>query len=171
MCRPAIAGHGKSSAQGSVVNQWEWLAIAADGATVVTGVAVVFALVQFFQTRKQRCRDADQWYVDRYWFLQDQKSAKWQMNGTLRSVVPLRVLHAELRLCEDELDARANGWVTNGSWAIWSPSILAFSKDQRAMAVLRGLPKEELTRLRAFISDEQDPQEIGILRQLWRGIR
>lgn len=150
---------------------WESLAVLADGATVVTGVAVAFALVQFFQARKQRCRDADQWYVDRYWKLQDQKTVKWGLHGTIKSVVPLRVLHAELMLCEDELDARANGWVTNDSWRIWSPSILAIAEDPRAMSVLHGVPIDQMTRLRKFIQDQKDPQQIGMLEQAWRGIR
>lgn len=153
------------------LNDWDWLSIAADGATVVTGVAVLFAIVQFFQSRKQRCRDADQWYVERYWQLQDKKSIRQRVSGAVVTTVPLQILHLELRLCEDELDARANGWVTNTSWAIWAPSILAVSDDARAMKMLKRLPPNELGRLRSFLQNHEDPQEIGVLKQLWRGIR
>lgn len=150
---------------------WEWLAPAADAATIVTGFAVVLAVVPFFQSRRQRRRDADRWYVDRYWMLQDQKSVKQRIDGTISSVVPLKVLHAELRLCEDELDARADGWVMNDSWTIWSPSIVALSKNSRAMKMLRALPQDEMVRLRKFLHDQKDPQSMGVLRQWLRGTR
>lgn len=154
------------------MDSWEWwLARLADGATIVTGFAVVFALVQFFQSRKQRCRDADQWYVDRYWLLQDQKSVKRRIDGSIKTVVPLHILHAELRLCEDELDARANGWVTNDSWTVWSPSIIAMANDRQAMSLLERLPRTEMVRLREYLLDSKDPQQISVLTQVWRGIK
>lgn len=152
-------------------SEWEWLSIAADGATVITGIAVLCAILQFFEARKQRCRDADQWYVERYWELQDKKSIRRRLDGSVVISVPLQTLHQELRLCEDELDARASGWVSNSSWKIWAPSILATRDSASSMALLRRLPKDELCRLRAFLVDEADPQTIWPPKQLWRGVR
>lgn len=147
------------------------LSVLADIATIVTGAAVLFAIVPFHQARKQSCRDANQWFVDRYWELQDQKRVRREWNGALSTVTPLKIRVAELRLCEDELDARAQGWVANDNWRVWSASILAHGSDQEMVSTLKALPHDELILLRSFLEHGDDPQQIGTFRQWWRGIR
>lgn len=149
---------------------WEALSAGADVATILTGLAVCLAIIPFHETRKQRARDSDQWYVDRYWALQDRKRIRHR-HGKVVAAAPLDVLFAELKLCEDELDARANGWVTNASWQIWSDSIATLRHDPKAMSVLARMPATEMLRLRAFLDDQADPQRIGLARQWWRGLR
>lgn len=146
------------------------LAAGADIATIVTGFAVCLAVVPFFETRKQRARDADQWYVDRYWMIQDRKHIR-RRGGRVIAHSPLDVLYAELKLCEDELDARANGWVTNSSWKIWADSIAALRTDHGARDLLAQMPSNEMVRLREFFIEPADPQQIGVVRQWWRGLR
>ena len=148
----------------------EGLSAWADAATIFTGLAIFLAIFPFHETRKQRARDADQWYVDRYWALQDRKRVRAR-RGRIITEAPLDVLVAELKLCEDELDARANGWVTNTSWSIWSESIGALQHNRRARDVLERMPANEMQRLRVFLRDLEDPQRIAPIQQWWRGMR
>lgn len=151
--------------------EWTWLANLANAATVVTGFAVVFALVPFFQSRKRQRQEADQWYVERYWKLQDRKRPRRRLDGSVVVENPFEVRWAELRLCEDELDARANGWITNDSWDVWTDAILAHRDDPRMTGIVARTAGDELVRLREFWQSGQDPITIGRWRQFWRGIR
>lgn len=155
----------------ATVTGWEWLSILADTATVVTGVAVVFAVVPFFQARKRERRAADQWYVERYWMLQDKKRPRRRWNGAVSVTIPFAVRWAELRLCEDELDARADGWVTNDSWSLWCVSILEHRDDPVMAGIVAKTPPNELHLLREYWRNGNDPMTIGVWRQFWRGLR
>ncbi len=147
------------------------LALLADAATIVTGLAVLFAVVPYFQSRKQRRQENDQWYVERYWHLQDRKRPTKHWNGSITVVVPFAVRYAELKLCEDELDARAHGWVTNDSWSVWKGSIYAHRDDEMMMDIVERTPRLELVRLREYLKTGVDPIEVGQWRQFWRGLR
>lgn len=86
----------------------DWLPNLANLATAIGGGAIVFALVPFFQARKHRLRDAEQWYVDRYWAIQDRMTIG-DVDGRLDKLPTLKDIYDELRLCEDELDSRRTG--------------------------------------------------------------
>ncbi|MGI0522166.1 hypothetical protein ABY45_16465 [Microbacterium maritypicum] len=147
-----------------------WLVNLANIATVFTGIAVLFAVVPYFQGRRQRMQDANNWYVERYWQLQDRKTPSKDADGTVRVIVPFEVKYAELRLCEDELDARADGRVTNDSWELWSKSILALRTDSDANEIIAATSTDELVRLRAYLADEEDPIRMGAWSRFWRGL-
>lgn len=152
-------------------DEWSWLTNLANAATVLTGVAVMFAFIPFFQARKRQRQEADQWYVDRYWQLQDLKRPRRRLNGKVIQYVPFGVRWAELRLCEDELDARANGWITNDSWALWKSAILSHRDDPAMRQILSQTPDDELVQLRRYWSTGEDPISISAWRQFWRGLR
>jgi hypothetical protein len=151
--------------------EWEWLANLANAATVLTGIAVIFAFVPFFQARKRQRQEADQWYVERYWQLQDLKRPRRRINGAIVVESSFGVRWAELRLCEDELDARANGWITNDSWKLWNGAILAHREDPMMTQIVQRTPGDELVQLRQFWSTGDDPISISPWRQFWRGLR
>ncbi|WIB63591.1 hypothetical protein [Curtobacterium sp. MCBD17_040] len=77
-------------------------------------------------------------------------------------------IYDELRLCEDELDLRRNGFLTNPTWRIWSGSIRAVKKDPAKTRVLERA--EEMTLLREYLKTESDPIEVGWLTALVRGL-
>jgi hypothetical protein len=154
-----------------VAGEWPWLTNLASAATVVTGIAVVLAVVPFFQGRKRERQQADQWYVDRYWQLQDLKRPRRRRSRQVIVAVPFAVRWAEVRLCEDELDARANGWITNDSWNLWKGSILVHRDDPEMCDLVKRSPPGELGRLREYWLTGQDPIEINRWTQFWRGIR
>ncbi|MFD3448631.1 hypothetical protein ACFDTO_28945 [Microbacteriaceae bacterium 4G12] len=139
---------------------------------MVGGIAVITAAFSFFQARKQRLRDAEQWYVERYWAIQDQIEVTESMDGPVLKKPSNKNIYDELRLCEDELDLRRNGFLTNPAWQLWSESIRAIADDSAKMSVLERVPKSELELLRAYLVDRgyKDPIGIGRWRKFWRGI-
>ena len=61
-------------------------------------------------------------YVQRYWCLMDKLSLS-ALRGTPSSEVDdedEKVVRAYLRLCEDQLELRKQGWLTNATWCLWS---------------------------------------------------
>ncbi|WP_210479596.1 hypothetical protein [Naasia sp. SYSU D00948] len=146
----------------------EWLPNLANAATALGGAAIVLALVPFMQARKQRLRDAEQWYVDRYWAIQDRIEVG-VVDGRLRKMPTAKDMYDELRLCEDELDQRKSGFITDTTWDLWSPSIAAVAEDPDKMELLRRA--DELSLLRAYLETEgKDPIEIGWVRAQLRGL-
>lgn len=145
-----------------------WLPNLANAATALGGAAIVFALVPFFQAGKQRLRDAEQWYVDRYWSIQD-RIAVDDVDGRLTKIPTMKDIYDELRLCEDELDSRKNGFITNPTWKVWSGSIRLIKGDATKMSLL--VRADEMVLLRAYLNDEADPIEMGRLRAFFRGLR
>ena len=149
--------------------EWVFATNMANVATIVTGLAVVFPVFPYFKARRQRRQDADNWCVEPYWQLQDRKTPVRNNDGTVRVDVPFEVMFAELRLCEDELDARADGRVTNNSWRLWSESILSLRDNEQSIALLDATPGE-LTQLREFLKTAKDPITNCRFKQFWRGL-
>jgi hypothetical protein len=154
------------------VNIWttfivEWLPNLANAATAIGGVGILLAILPLLQARKQRLRDAEQWYVERYWAIQDRIEVG-DLDGRLKKMPTEKDIYDELRLCEDELDLRRNGFLTNPTWRIWSGSIQAIKIDPAKIAVLERA--EEMTLLRAYLQNESDPIEVGWPTALVRGL-
>lgn len=151
----------------------QWVPHLADLATVAGGIAVIAATVPFFQARKQRLRDAEQWYVERYWAIQDRIPVTEASEGDVLKEPTNKDIYDELRLCEDELDLRRNGFLTNPTWELWSSSIKAVVDDQRKMSVLSRVSEGELDLLREYLREGRfdDPIRIGSWRIFWRGLR
>lgn len=99
----------------------------ADIASVATAIGVFIALTGLRQSQRQRVRAFEDSYVRRYWHLMDQLSLdalRGVANGPL-SEADEKIIRAYLLLCEDELDLRANGWISDATWKIWEPGIIA----------------------------------------------
>ena len=90
-------------------------------------VAITVGLVQLRQLRKQRVRDFEDLFVQRYWNIMDRLSlAAMECDGPYDQTVEaddrLAVM-AYLRLSEDELDLRAERWVSKDTWEMWRTGI------------------------------------------------
>jgi hypothetical protein len=145
----------------------EWLPNLANAATALGGVVLLFALIPFRQAQKQRLRDAEQWYVERYWAIQDRIDVKI-VGGRLQKLPTDKDLYDELRLCEDELDLRRAGFITNSTWDLWSPSILAIKDSPEKLSVLD--QADEMTLLREYLQTSRDPISIGVITATVRGL-
>lgn len=160
------SGHGVAS---------EWIG------AVVTAAALVLALVTWSHqarlTREQRVRDLELVYVQRYWSIRDRMSAGFKAGVSEPvSEEDQRAAIDYLELCEDEADARSQGWISDPTWRFWRASISAAAKDPRLAGTLDRIrsedrPFQHLAQA-ALVSEGWDPEERLTPRQRrGRGLR
>lgn len=142
----------------------------ANVATIVTAAAVVVAILSFIGDRSQRHREFESLYVQRYWAIQDRQSADVRL-GLRR---PLRKADRALaldylRLCEDELEIRKNGLVTNRTWKIWAAAIQTGIASPLCRELIAERPAE-LVFLRDFARNPRDPYTGWKVWAKWNGL-
>lgn len=92
-----------------------WVDIAGLIISALTMLSIVFAVTQIVAQTRQMHRDFEALYVERYWALRDRRSGEFERGGKPRKEDSL-VIHQYLQLCEDEIDLRGEGRVTNDTW-------------------------------------------------------
>jgi hypothetical protein len=163
-----------------VLQQFAWLEPVAWGAAVI-GLIVAYLAVR--AAHLQRRRQFETIYVQRYWALMDQLSIE-ALKGNPRPTISLadqRVIRSYLRLCEDELELRQEGWISRETWAIWKTGITAQTKRWPFQAVWQEVDREtgprrsntdipeEFTLLRKFLCDGKDPKSMySRWKRCWR---
>lgn len=145
----------------------EWFSRALE---LITAVAIVFAVLQLVGDRAQRHREFENLYVQRYWALLDRMSYELYCGSGSESKEDLRTVIAYLRLCEDEIDLRQQGFVSDQTWRIWAWGIREQLKQKPYHDQLKLTAADELKSLRKFLSDEKDPLEWGWLKRWWSGL-
>ncbi|MCR2817307.1 hypothetical protein NQ166_00490 [Microbacterium sp. zg.Y1090] len=129
----------------------------ADIAAIVTAAAVVIAILSFVGDRSQRHREFESLYVQRYWTLRDRESADVRLGAGHRLSKEDRALALDyLRLCEDELEIRKLGLVTNRTWRVWSDAIYSGISTPVSRELIDERP-DELQFVRQFACDRRDP--------------
>ena len=102
----------------------EWAAFLT---AVASLVAIIVAIVQLSQLRKQRIRDFEDLFVQRYWAIMDSLSLKAiecdAPDDRAVEADDRRAVMAYLRLSEDELELRAERWVSPDTWEQWRAGI------------------------------------------------
>ena len=143
----------------------------ADLGSVLTAAAAIFAVFQLVGARTQRHRDFENLYVQRYWQLLDRMPDRLYLNHEIPAPDPdeRRIVVAYLRLCEDEVDLRKQGFITDRTWAIWSEGILA----QLQGAVYTKALVEHchlLPSLTQFAHMRKDPLSWNAFARWWSGL-
>ncbi|OFU57155.1 hypothetical protein [Corynebacterium sp. HMSC11E11] len=106
---------------------WEVAAI------VVTAILGFYALRSSLYIRRREFEDI---YVQRYWEINDRLPVEVRLKLMVQESHPFdvadegtrRAIWDYLMLCEDEIDLRAHGQVTDETWSIWSDSITGSMK-------------------------------------------
>ena len=139
---------------------------------VVAAAGVVIAAFSVRGANVQRRRQFETIFVQRYWSLIDRLSLDAQ-SGSERPWVGATdesAVRSYLRLCEDELELRKEGWISGETWAIWQAGIEVqlerwpFKPIWREVDLQTGPSRpdrarqEEFTLLRDFLANKQDPQ-------------
>ncbi|WP_108718487.1 hypothetical protein [Miniimonas sp. S16] len=126
-------------------------------ATIIVGVlTLVGALYTWHHqarlTREQRVRDLELVYVQRYWSIRERMSIETRSDAS-RAIDPRdRTAVADyLELCEDEIDARQRGWISDDTWSSWAAAIRGAAGNEVLMGMLVELDREErlFTHLRS----------------------
>lgn len=149
----------------------EWIDNAIEA---VTAIAVVFAVGQLVGDRTQRHREFENLYVQRYWALLDRMSDELYYGGNdvvAGGELDKRTKVAYLRLCEDEIDLRAQGFVTDKTWKIWGWGIESQIKQRPYLDQLKAMGQDELPSLRAYLEDpNKDPLKWRRPKRWWSGL-
>jgi hypothetical protein len=149
----------------------------------IASIAAVFgifiAVLAVRAARLQRRRQFETIFVQRYWSLIDRLSLDAQ-KGHRRPQIEgsdEKTVRSYLRLCEDELKLRKEGWISDETWQIWQIGMVAqlrrwpfdviwteVNKQTGPERTDRSVP-EEFQLLRQFLEDEKDPKT---LRPRWK---
>lgn len=142
-------------------------------ASVVTAVAVIFVVFQLVGDRNSRHREFENLYVQRYWSLTDQLSFDPWSKPTRRSLSERDhgLCRAYLRLCEDEVELRIHGYVTDQTWTLWADGIRVQTNVEPFKEILGSEPEDQLLELRKFLKDGEDPLKRKGLARWWSGLR
>jgi len=92
-------------------------------ALIVSFAGAVIAIVTLRLNYRQRLRQFEQMYVQRYWSIIDCCSLE-AMNTKSSVKKPSKddqkAIRAYIRLCEEELMVRAEGWISDATYRIWA---------------------------------------------------
>ncbi|MFJ8045998.1 hypothetical protein ACIRBX_36350 [Kitasatospora sp. NPDC096147] len=152
----------------------------ADTAAIATVLAVIAAVLSLRQIQRQRIRAFEDFYVARYWKLMDDLSLPVLKATTTVTLTEAdeRVLRAYLILCEDELELRAAGWISDRTWRIWSAAMrqqFAWAPVSQVWDQVSALAEtgngRPFRRITQFRTGAHDPVELGRAHRALRGLR
>ncbi|WP_144720144.1 hypothetical protein [Agrococcus jejuensis] len=127
------------------------------GAIVQTAtlIAVGVAAWQLLFHSRQMHRDFEALYVQRYWTLMDQRSDAFALDGvpTDRDRV---IARGYLQLCEDEIDCRRIGRVTDSTWEYWRGAIIDQTSTPAYLAELDSVTETRYPLLRLALQQRED---------------
>lgn len=143
--------------------------------SALTVAAILFALIQLLTARKQRHREFELVYVQRYWQIIDGLSFDIGTEVSMESLTvhDLRLCMQYLRLCEDELDLRKRQFITDETWDIWAPGI-KWQLNRQPFAQLMDTDIANAFELLPIFSGEtniSDPLNMKRLARRWSGLR
>lgn len=149
---------------------------------IVAVIGVLGAFLGFRQVYRGRQRQFEMLYIERYWSILDRLSLDALRGNRPRveSDDDARAAWAYLRLCEDELELRAAGWISDSAYKMWAPGIriqlrqpLFHDVWADAQAATADSADAQFMHLRTFMSNEAgtyDPCELGRWRRYLRGL-
>lgn len=149
----------------------------ADIALIVTAVGVLAAVFGLRQSNRERLRQFEAMYVQRYWSILDQLSLEALNNSSVDSIddANSKAIRAYLFLCEDELEMRGRGYIGDSTYKLWAEAATAQLKQRMFRAVWEQVVKEATfpyEHLNHLLSnpDSYDPLTAGFLRRWLRGL-
>jgi hypothetical protein len=141
----------------------DWASVA----QIVTGIAFVFAALQIREARKQLHRELENLYVQRYWKILDQMPT-WGHDLRQRRVKVGLLRY--MQLCEDEIDLRSHGRITDDTWRIWSIGMIVAARGISFQRVFSASDATKWPGLREFLATRRDPLRGGWVVRLWKGL-
>ena len=97
-----------------------------DVALIIAAIGASGAVFALRQAYRQRQHQIEAMYVQRFWAIYDRFSlaalSKNPPNGQLPEDDE-KAIRAYIRLCEDELEVRAEGWISDTAYTLWKKAI------------------------------------------------
>ena len=96
--------------------------MASDIALIVTALGVIGVMFGLRQSYRERLRQFESLYVERYWKILDQLSLAAVKASRAASVSPEdeKVIRNYILLCEDELQMRQGGYISDSTYTVWA---------------------------------------------------
>jgi len=156
---------------------WIGVPVLADIALIVTAVGVLAAVFGLRQSNRERLRQFEAMYVQRYWSILDQLSLQALAGSTkdLLGESDEKTIRAYLFLCEDELEMRGRGYIADTTYKIWAEAAVTQLQQPMFRAVWEQVLKESTfpyEHLHALCSQPKsyDPITLGFVRRWLRGL-
>lgn len=151
----------------------------ADIALIVTAIGVVGVVLGLRQNYRERLRQFESMYVERYWMILDRLSID-ALSGLCPDIVTEddnKAIRSYILLCEDELEMRENGYIADSTYELWAVGIQNQLKQPMFAKIWKQVVEEVAQRhtpqyihLTKLLNDEDvkqyDPLELKIPR--WR---
>lgn len=94
-------------------------------ALIVTAIGVLGAVIGLRQSYRERLRQFEAMYVQRYWTILDKLSVE-ALKGSHPDEISEgdeKAIRGYLLLCEDELEMRKNGYIADSTYELWADGI------------------------------------------------
>jgi hypothetical protein len=151
--------------------------VLADIALIITAVGVLAAVFGLRQSNRERLRQFEAMYVQRYWSILDQLSLQ-ALAGSAKDPpdeADVKAIRAYLFLCEDELEMRGRGYIADTTYQIWAEAAVAQLQQPMFRAVWEQVLKESTfpyEHLHSLCSQPEsyDPLALGFVRRWLRGL-
>jgi hypothetical protein len=158
-----------------------------DIALVVTAIGVLGVVIGLRQSYRERLRQFEGKYVERYWEILDQLSLQ-AFQGSFNGEVcesDEKAIRRYISLCEDELEMRQYGYIADSTYELWAEGMRFQLEESLFSNVWKQVQKENEAKsitqyvyLRKLMLAEEvkagnqsDPLEMGQSQRTLRGLR
>lgn len=152
----------------------------ADISLIVTAVGVLGAMVSLRQSYLERLRQFELKYIDRYWAIIDRLSpAALRASSGTPTDQDEKAIWSYLYLCEDEIDMREHGYISDDTYLLWAEGIRTQLEQPMfkeiwgkvSDAAHRGEGEHPFDNLQNLKSGKQpDPLSMGNFARFVRGL-
>ena len=147
-----------------------------DIALTVTAIGVLGVVYGLRQSYRERLRQFEAMYVQRYWSLLDRLSLDALSAQSLACIShdDQKVIRAYINLCEDELEMRRHGYIADATYILWADGIRGQLSQPMFGAVWKQVLEEEHAFRYKYLSEllqrgeGYDPSGIPLW---WRQLR
>jgi len=157
--------------------------MASDIALIVTALGVIGVMFGLRQSYRERLRQFESLYVERYWKILDQLSLAAVKASSAASVSPEdeKAIRNYILLCEDELQMRRGGYISDSTYTVWADGMREqlrrpmfkeiWAEVVEEVKAHRTFPYEHLRKLLDEPdSDAGDPLAMSLIRRRLRGL-
>lgn len=138
---------------------------------------LAFVLVQVVSHSRQMHHDFEAMYLQRFWSIMERTSMHVDFGVSPRWLArrDRRVIKDYLELSNDQVALRRLGRITDDTWRMWAPDIVAFTSQRAVALTLRRSSPLAYVDLRALLDNATtdsawDPCSMGAARRWIRGL-
>ena len=161
----------------------------ADISLIVTALGVLGAWFSLRQSYRERLRQLESRYVERYWKILDQLSLN-ALRATAKTRNPKaspddeRAIRSYIILCEDEVELRKNGYISDATYKEWADGTIGqflnpmfkevWKKVQQDANDKQTFPYANLAQLLEEwrnIEELYDPLQMSTIKKIIRGLK